>query len=266
MRARHRRKRGWQAIKLDMSKAFDRVEWPYLEAVMKSLGFAERWISLIMGCVTSVSYEVLLNGTIAGGVVPSRGLRQGDPLSPYLFILCAEGFTAMLREAKGRRLIHGVKICPQAPTISHLFFTDDSFLFLRATETETKHLVDILQKYEKASGQVVNLQKSSIIFSSNVQQTARDNIGRLLQMEETEDPGRYLGFPSRVNRSRVASFSWLKSRFWARIAEWREQPLSRAGREILIKSVLQALPTYMMSLFLLPVTLCSALEKIMNRY
>ncbi|GLU12317.1 hypothetical protein SLE2022_290060 [Rubroshorea leprosula] len=136
-----------------------------------------------MGCFTSVSYEVLLNGTVTGGVVPSCGLWQGDPLWSYLFILCAEGLTAMLKEAEKRRLIHGVIICLQAPTISHLFFVDDSFLFLQAMETKTKHLVDILQKYEKASPQVVNLQKSSVIFSNNVLQTARDNIGRLLQME-----------------------------------------------------------------------------------
>ncbi|GLT73742.1 hypothetical protein SLA2020_455790 [Shorea laevis] len=185
MRARRHRKRGWQVVKLDMSKAFDRVEWPYLEAVMKSLGFAERWVSLIMGCVTSVSYEILLNGIAAGKVLPSRGLRQGDPLSPYLFILCAEGLTAMLREAKRRKLIHGVKICPQAPPISHLFFADDSFLFLRATEAETRHLADILQRYEKASGQVVNLQKSSVTFSTNVQQQVRDNIIHLLHMKES---------------------------------------------------------------------------------
>ncbi|GLT44693.1 hypothetical protein SLA2020_185780 [Shorea laevis] len=151
-----------------MSKAFDRVEWLYLLAVMKALGFVERWISLIMGCVTSVQYNILLNGVDAGWIIPSRGLRQGDPLSPYLFILCAEGLTAMIKDAERRKMLHGVKICRHAPQISHLLFADDSCLFLRAIESEAKHLKEILCKFEAASGQVVNLQKSSVSFSHNV--------------------------------------------------------------------------------------------------
>ncbi|GKV08912.1 hypothetical protein SLEP1_g20481 [Rubroshorea leprosula] len=245
MRARKRRKRGWQAIKLNMSKAFDRVEWPYLEAVMRALGFADRWISLIMGCVSSVQYNILLNGADAGRVIPTRGLRQGDPLSLYLFILCAEGLTAMIRDAEEQKLLHGIKICRQAPTISHLFFADDSFLFLRATETESK---------------------SSVIFSSNVPQRTQDAISQILCMSASSQPGRYLGLPAFVGRNRTAVFSSLKSKVWHKVGEWREQPLSRAGREVLIKSVLQALPTYVMSLFLLPQSLCTDLERIMNRY
>ncbi|GKV43150.1 hypothetical protein SLEP1_g50482, partial [Rubroshorea leprosula] len=266
MRARKTKKRGWQAVKLDMSKAFDRIEWPYLEQVMQALGFADGWIRLIMGCVSSVTFEVLLNGREAGRVTPTRGLRQGDPLSPYLFILCAEGLTAMLNDAVTRGSLHSIQICRQAPKISHLFFADDSFLFLRATETEARNLMVILRGYEAASGQVINLQKSSITFSNNVQQRTRSCISTVLGMIEVELPGRYLGLPTYISRSRTTVFSGLKNRFWACISEWREQPLSRAGREVLIKSVLQSLPTYLMSLFLLPASLCTDLERIMNRY
>ncbi|GLT94950.1 hypothetical protein SLE2022_126590 [Rubroshorea leprosula] len=266
MKVRKKRKRGWQAIKLDMSKAFDRVEWPYLEQIMRSLGFAERWIQLIMACVTSVQYEVLLNGSEAGRVSPTRGIRQGDPLSPYLFILCAEGLTAMIHDAERRRLLHGIKICHRAPCISHLLFADDSFLFLQATEIEAQNLKDILQKYELMSGQKVNLRKSTISFSNSVHSRVRRCITDILGMEEIKHQGQYLGFPAYVGRSRSAAFSNLKSKFWARINEWRAQPLSRAGREVLIKSVLQALPTYVMGLFKLRKTLCTDLERIMNRY
>ncbi|GKV09429.1 hypothetical protein SLEP1_g20934 [Rubroshorea leprosula] len=264
--AKGRRKRGWQAIKLDMSKAFDRVEWPYLEQVIHALGFAERWIRLIMECVSSVTYEVLLNGKEVGQIIPSRGLRQGDPLLPYLFILCAEGLTAMIHKADNSRSLHSIQICRSAPKVFHLFFVDDSLLFLHAIETEAANLMAILQAYEQASGQVINLQKSSITFSSNVQPRARSRISHILGIKEVDSPGRYLGFPADIGRSRIATFSTLKSKFWAHIAEWREQPLSRAGREVLIKSVLQSLPTYVMGLFLLPKAICTDLELIMNRY
>ncbi|GLT63291.1 hypothetical protein SLA2020_358650 [Shorea laevis] len=255
MRSRRKGKRGWQAIKLDMSKAFDRIEWPYLEQVMRVLGFAEGWIQRIMACVTSVQYEILLNGTKAGRVTPTRGLRQVDPLSPYLFILCAEGLTAMIRDAEQRRLLHGVRICRQAPIISHLFFADDSLLFLRATSTEARNLMNILKAYELASGQLINLQKSAVSFTRNAQPQIRECVSNILGMVEVEHQGRYLGFPSHVDRSRTTTFSSLKSKFWARVNEWKEQPLSRAGREILIKSVLQSLPCYIMGVFCLPITL-----------
>ena len=121
------------AIKLDMSKAYDRVEWPYLESVMRRLGFTEKWIKLMMLCVKTVSYSILVNGEPRGLIKPSRGIRQGDPLSPFLFLLCTEGLHGLITKAVAQGYIKGYSLCRNSPTLTHLLFADDSLLFCRAT-------------------------------------------------------------------------------------------------------------------------------------
>ena len=148
MHVRKKGKKGTMALKLDISKAYDQVEWPFLEKIMEKLGFPTRWIERVRSCVTTPSFTVLVNEKPYGMIHPSRGIRQGDPLSPYLFLLCAEGFTALLAKAELDGRITGVSICKGAPRVTNLLFADDSLLFCQATPKEGEVVAEILQTYE----------------------------------------------------------------------------------------------------------------------
>ncbi|MCH80906.1 replication protein A 70 kDa dna-binding subunit, partial [Trifolium medium] len=266
MKSKTRGKLGDVALKLDISKAYDLIDWEYLKDVMIKMGFSLQWVNWIMMCVESVDYSVIVNNEIVGPIIPGRGLRQGDPLSPYLFIICAEGLSALIRQAEARGDIHGTKICRNAPIISHLLFADDCFLFFRATENEAHIMKNILSTYEKASGQAISLPKSEIFRSRNVPQSLKNSIANLLGAQAVLGTGKYLGLPSMVGRSKKATFNFIKDRVWRKINSWSSKCLSKAGREVMIKSVLQSIPSYVMSIFLIPSSLIDAIEKMMNSF
>ena len=169
-------KMGFMGIKLDMSKVYDRVEWDFLEAVMEKLGFSVTWRTLVMACVRTATYSIVVNGQPVGNITPSRRIRQGDPISPYLFLLCVEALSAMLSKAENARVITGVPSSKKGPCLSHLFFADDSLLFCKANSVEWHRLTKILEKYEDASGQKLNKEKTSIFFSQKTSVEKREEI------------------------------------------------------------------------------------------
>jgi len=139
------------AIKLDMLKAYNQVEWTFLKKVMLRMGFDEGWVELTMRCVCSASFSFLVNGVPRGRIVPSCGVRHGDSLSPYLFLFCTEGLTGLLRQAEERGAFHGFRVCPNAPVFSHLCFADDSLIFFGADLPQANAVKDVLYSYERAS-------------------------------------------------------------------------------------------------------------------
>ena len=220
----------------------------------------------MLKCVTSVKYTITHGEHEMGPIVPSRGIRQGDPLSPYLFIICAEGFSALLRKYELKQLIHGVKISRKAPMVSHMLFADDSYLFCKADPVEAKRILEILEMYEKASGQKVNRTKSSIFYSSNVLLYNKDSVGQCLQMVEADEHSTYLGLPNLIGRNKSALLGFLKDKVYTKIRSWEGNYISRSGKEILVKQVAQTLPSYAMNVFLLPLEITRHIEKSLTKF
>lgn len=147
------------AIKTYISKAYDRVEWNFLEKTMRAFGFSETWIGWIMATVIMVKYSVLINGNPQGYIIPQRGLRQGDPLSPYLSILCADVMSHLLDFKARKGKINGIKIGNVVPRITHLLFADDSLFFCQANQKSCLAIKEIFRTYEMCSGQMINSEK-----------------------------------------------------------------------------------------------------------
>ena len=234
--------------------------------IMAKLGFLVTWINWVMGCITTPSFSILINGKPYGNIRPSKGICQGDPLSLYLFLLCAEDFTSLQAKAEMDRRIKGVSICRGVPTISNLMFADDSILFCRATTGEAQVINEMLQVYANASGQCINMEKSSVYFSSNTRGNHRDEIVSLLGVKEVERFGSYLGLPTLVGRAKYQTFSFLKDRVWKKLQGWKGNMLSKAGKEVLIKAIAQAIPTYTMGVFQLLVKWCDELNSLCAKF
>lgn len=140
------------ALKLDMRKAYDRVEWTYLSAALSKMGFNESMVKLLMSCVTSARYKINNAGKEFGDIIPERGLRQGDPLSSYLFLVYMEGITSIIKEYERRGLITSIKVARGAPTVTHMFFTDDSYIFCKAKKEDVVQVMKILNIFKTTSG------------------------------------------------------------------------------------------------------------------
>ncbi|KAL5572899.1 hypothetical protein UlMin_022496 [Ulmus minor] len=263
---RRKTKKNHLALKLDMEKAYDRVEWGFIREVMGKLGFSVGWTNKIMACISSVSYAFQLNGQKFGHLTPSRGLRQGDPLSPYLFLLCGEGLSSLLHHYEQAGRIQGLKCGLRGPTISHLLFADDSLLFLEAKTSACLAMKEVLNLYEAASGQAVNLLKSAVCFGPKLPEGEAASMAGLLGIPRVRCHEKYLGLPCFTGKNKQGIFSSIKDRVWNKLCGWKSKLLSAGGREILSKTVIQAIPSYAMNLFKLPISLINELHRLCAQF
>lgn len=152
LKQRRMGKNGYIVVKLDTSKAYDRVEWRFIKEVILRIGFEQNCVASIMNCMSTVSYQVVVNGGIGRIFRPTRGLRQVDSLSPFLFLICAEGLYSLMRLNAREGLLKRVKASRTGPQVTHLLFADDCILFGEATRKGTLALKEILREYKRCSG------------------------------------------------------------------------------------------------------------------
>ncbi|CAL5367336.1 unnamed protein product [Camellia sinensis] len=248
-------------IKLDFEKAFDSVNWEFLFSLMSSFGFGPKWISWIKTCVSTPRVSILVNGSPTHEFSPQRGLRQGDPLSPFLFNLVAEGLNILLNRALNLGILHGVSVGVNGVLLSHLQFADDSIFFCKADLDQVVIVKRLLRCFEVLSGLRINYHKS-VVCGVGLHDECLNEIASLLNCQVQRLPLKFLGLPLGANPGRKSTWKPVLDNIRSRLSGWKRKMLSFAGRLTLIKSVLSSLPVYYLSLFKMPEGVAREIEKI----
>ncbi|XP_015939884.1 uncharacterized protein LOC107465419 [Arachis duranensis] len=239
-------KKGTLAFKIDLEKAYDRVDWRFLESTLIAFGFPIITVNLIMNCVRASSLSIMWNGNRLDSFAPRRGLRQGDPMSPYLFVLCMERLACYISHKVVEGVWKPVSVTRSGPKFSHLMFADDLLLFCQATKSQVQMVMHSLNIFCKASGMKVNLEKSKAFCSKNVSARRRDIFTSVSSIRFALDLERYLGVNLNHSRTSRASFHSVIEKVRGRLANWKGRLLNKAGRLCLINSVAASIPVYHM--------------------
>jgi len=206
---RSKKKEGYVAFKIDLEKAFDNVNWDFLRSCLRDFGFPNVTTTLIMHCVTSSSFSLLWNGNKLPHFSPSHGLRQGDPLSPYLFILCMEKLSTAISNVVHQGNWDPIHISNLGPKLSHLLFADDVLLFTKACNSQLRVIRDFFDRFTKASGLKINLHKSIALYSSGTPQSKITTLKSISDIRSTTSLDKYLGFPLIKGRPKKEDFFFL---------------------------------------------------------
>ena len=183
-------------LKVDLEKAYDRLEWSFVRSMLVSLGFQSDTVELILSCIFTTSASLLFNGSQIGEIFPSCGLRQGDLISPYIFILYMEFSSTLINLKCEEGSWKKIKASRSGPGFSHIFFfADDLLLFAKIDESNIEALVEVLDEFCKLTSLKISKEKSKIFFSPNVTTEEKGEIVNQTGIGETHNLGKYLGFP-----------------------------------------------------------------------
>ena len=207
-----------------------------------------------------------MNGQPRGNIFLERGLRQRDPLSLFIFILCTEALVSLFNHVENQGKITGMRITRACPSVFHLLFVDDRFFLCKAELRECEEVMKVVKKYGQASEQCINFEKSSLLFGKRINANVRQQIKDTPGIQNEGGMGTYLGIPEDISGSRCNFFAFLKDKLMHRVNGWTGRWLSKGGKEVLLKSILLALPTYVMSSFLLRLEICENLASAIAQF
>jgi hypothetical protein len=255
------------SYKLNMEKAYDHVDWSFLLYLLRRYGFEEKWCSWIKHRISSARFSVLINGAPSPFFGSSRGVWQGDLLSPFLFVLVMKAFSRMLGAFTSRGLILGFSVGTSEPdrvTVSHLLIADDTLIFCGANASQIRHIRAFLVCFEVVAGLKVKLSKSVLVPVGQVDNV--EQLAGLLGSRSGVVPLKYLGLPLGASFKLKAMWTGLEDLMLWRLAPWKRLYLSKGGRVTLIKNTLSNVPTYMLSLFPILVDVAKRIEKIQRDF
>jgi len=254
-------------LKVDLAKAFDRIEWCFIVSAMKRQGLKDRFIDLVHTCISTNTMAVIINGEPGPTFLPKRGIRQGCPLSPYLFILAVNEFAICLQKNSASNNIQGIMLGPGCPRIHALLFADDLIICGQANADEACKINAILNKFCAASGQTPNLNKSSIIFSKNVDTQCKKEVKNLFPVTDLQPNVIYLCHPLIFNHAdRSKAYSFIINKFRGKLSKLKANKLNHAGRLTYINSVLASIPIYYMTTILFSKKFIEKITSIMRKF
>lgn len=212
-------------------------------------GFSARFVQLIHACISSPRFSILLNGSPFGYFKATRGIRQGDPISPALFTLLLDLLSCMLAKAELDSRITGVKVSRTSPRVTHLMYADDLVIYCHASPLDINEIVAILHEYCHCTGQAINWDKSSVHFSHNVTRAARVQYCRLLGITECTHQSSYLRHRLCKYRHKNDAYHTVMDKLSNKLSGWKAKEPSMASRLVLVKSIAQAIPAFVMKTF-----------------
>ncbi|XP_061350360.1 uncharacterized protein LOC133295534 [Gastrolobium bilobum] len=231
-------KKAYMSIKIDLAKTYDRLNWNFIYQVLLEAGIPLDMAEVIRACITSPRFQVLWNSSRSDPFYPSRGIRQGDPISPYLFVMCMDKLSHLIAGAVRAKRWKPMRASRKAPFISHLMFADNLVLFGEASLVQLDVMLETLKKICDMSGQVVSIEKTVVYFSKNTTSEVKELLTQASGFKAADSLGKYLG-----------SFLY-----------------HGRGRSTLAKSVISSIPTFHMQHGSIPLSVCNEIEKLQRGF